>query len=128
MTLQGQRRISAYPTGSKPHSINYNSTKLCKIKSRTKPIVTAQIVLWVTVICAVLSETNGFFTGGIINGFTKLTQVDSPYHIKENILIERNAQLLIEPGVTLYFRPRKGVTLHGTLVAEVRMLDRFNLI
>lgn len=79
---------------------------------------------WHVLICfftllLLLTPVNALFTGGLIAGYTKLTSADSPYFIKEHILIERNAQLQIDPGVTMYFRPRKGITVHGTLIAQV---------
>lgn len=72
------------------------------------------------VIC--FNQSSASFTGGLVNIYTRLTIADSPYYIKEDILIEKSAELKIDPGVILYFSPRKGITTRGRLNARVSSL------
>lgn len=67
---------------------------------------------------AIVPPITGLFNeiGGRISG--KLTKADSPYLIKEDLIIESNDTLLIEPGVELYFDDGKKLIVKGTLVSK----------
>lgn len=43
----------------------------------------------------------------------------SPYWLRNDLLVERNAELIIEPGVTVKFDPQLGLTVRGILNAQV---------
>ncbi|WP_337871810.1 right-handed parallel beta-helix repeat-containing protein [Ignavibacterium sp.] len=60
----------------------------------------------------------GLFTeiGGRISG--KLTKLDSPYLVKEDITIEITDTLFIEPDVELYFDDGKKLIVKGTLISK----------
>ena len=75
------------------------------------------------IIC--FNQSNAAFSGGLINIYTRLTIADSPFYIKDDILIDKNAELKIDPGVILYFSPRKGITVRGRLTAKVSFLFLF---
>lgn len=44
----------------------------------------------------------------------------SPYVVRNDLIVERNAKVVIEPGVELRFEPQVGITVRGILTAEVR--------
>jgi hypothetical protein len=62
------------------------------------------------------------FTGGMVTADLLLTKACSPYTIKDDLRVEGNATLTIEPGVTLRFEPDLPVWLGynggGKLVAN----------
>lgn len=45
-----------------------------------------------------LNQSTASFSGGLINIYTRLNLADSPFYIKDDILIERNAELKVDPG------------------------------
>lgn len=64
------------------------------------------------------TELNG---GSILNERI-LRSSESPYSVREHITVERNAKLIIEPGVRLEFAPTVGLTIRGILHAVVSFL------
>jgi hypothetical protein len=46
----------------------------------------------------------------------------SPYLLRNDLIIERDAELVIEPGVEVRFAPQVGVTVRGILTAVVSLL------
>lgn len=72
--------------------------------------------------------------GGIITeGTTTIPLEDSPYWMQNDLIVEQNAKLVIEPGVRINFEPQIGITVRGVLIAEVRtpfinLFTRFYLI
>lgn len=68
------------------------------------------------------------YDGGVLTyGHKILYSHRSPYFIKNHIQIEEKAKLTIEPNVTLYFAPRIGVSVFGTLIAKVSKILFENL-
>lgn len=60
--------------------------------------------------------------GGIIkDGVQVLYKSKSPYWMRNDIIVERSAQLVIESGVEVRFEPMIGITVRGILKAEVRI-------
>ena len=47
-----------------------------------------------------------------------LTLSDSPYFIENDVLVEPEGELIIEPGVTVKFGPGAGITVRGILTAD----------
>lgn len=45
-----------------------------------------------------LNQSTALFSGGLINIYTRLTITDSPFYIKDDIIIEKNSELKIDPG------------------------------
>lgn len=43
----------------------------------------------------------------------------SPYRLRNDIIVERNAELIIEPGVEIKVEPQVGITVRGVLTAVV---------
>ena len=65
-----------------------------------------------------LNEIGGEYNGGE----TVISREGSPYLVKEDIVVGEGGVLVIEPGVTLRFRPGVGVHVEGVLLAEVTHL------
>ncbi|XP_052754555.1 protein bark beetle isoform X2 [Galleria mellonella] len=67
-----------------------------------------------------LNESSGLTeqAGGVIAGGRTVWKVDgSPYLLRDDLLVERDAELVIEPGVEVRFAPMVGLTVRGRLVA-----------
>ena len=47
-----------------------------------------------------------------------LSLSDSPYYIENDVLVEEDGELVIQPGVTLKFAPGAGITVRGVLTAD----------
>jgi len=67
------------------------------------------------------------FDGGLINGRKVLSLKESPFYIKNDIIVEDKSELLIEPGVTINFNHRVGITVKGTIIANVSYFRLFFL-
>lgn len=59
------------------------------------------------------------FTGGTLNHHLTLKLINSPYVIDSSVVIEKSGQLVIEPGVELQLKPRVGISIKGSLIANV---------
>lgn len=58
--------------------------------------------------------------GGLITrDIVRFTRDKSPYWLRNDIIIERGAELIIEPGVIIKVEPQVGITVRGILTAEV---------
>lgn len=58
--------------------------------------------------------------GGVIAGGRTVWKPDSsPYLLRDDLLVERDAELVIEPGVEVRFAPMVGITVRGKLIAVV---------
>uniref|UniRef100_A0A2H1V2Y2 SFRICE_009904 n=1 Tax=Spodoptera frugiperda TaxID=7108 RepID=A0A2H1V2Y2_SPOFR len=69
-----------------------------------------------------LNKSLGFteLPGGVLTGGRTVWKPDSsPYMLRDDLLIERDAELVIEPGVEVRFAPMVGITVRGKLVAVV---------
>ncbi|XP_063914202.1 protein bark beetle isoform X2 [Zophobas morio] len=55
--------------------------------------------------------------GTIVNDKLVFSKLKSPYWLRSDIIVERNAELVIEPGVTIYVEPQVGITVRGVLTA-----------
>jgi hypothetical protein len=51
-----------------------------------------------------------------------------PLVISQRVIVSPNVTLTIQPGTTVYFRPRAGVSIHGRLVAEGTPARRIRLM
>lgn len=63
-----------------------------------------------------LTELNGGVLGG---GRTVWKSSGSPYLLRDDLLVERDAELVVEPGVEVRFAPMIGITVRGKLIAVV---------
>lgn len=62
-------------------------------------------------------------TGGVVaGGRTVWRSSGSPYLLRDDLLVERDAELVVEPGVEVRFAPMIGITVRGKLVAVVSTL------
>lgn len=61
--------------------------------------------------------------GTFIDDRVVFSKTKSPYWIRNDVIVEENAELLIEPGVELRFEPQTGITVRGILTAVVRNLS-----
>lgn len=57
--------------------------------------------------------------GGSIVDREVFRKSGSPYWLRNDLLVERNAELIVEPGVIVKFDPQVGLTVRGILNAQV---------
>lgn len=71
-----------------------------------------------------IKSTKGYteWSGGIVTEYHRLRADQSPYFILNNVIVEDTGQLIIDPGVTLKFSPKTGITVKGSIVANVTIL------
>ncbi|CAG9858649.1 unnamed protein product [Phyllotreta striolata] len=65
--------------------------------------------------------------GRIANDKLVFSKSQSPYLLKNDIVVESNGELVIEPGVTVKIEPRVGITVRGILTAEGTESERIIL-
>ena len=77
-------------------------------------------MLPVLILCSLLHQvrTDTVFKETKVNTKRILTLADSPYYIENDVLVEPEGELFIQPGVTLKFGPGAGLTVRGVLTAE----------
>lgn len=96
---------------------------------------TVVVLLWCASVCVgqeymgvgnadpyLLNKSSGLTeqAGGVLAGGRTVWKVDgSPYLLRDDLLVERDAELVIEPGVEVRFAPMIGITVRGKLVAVV---------
>ncbi|XP_038215102.1 protein bark beetle isoform X2 [Zerene cesonia] len=67
-----------------------------------------------------LNKTLGLteLSGGVLTGGRTVWKTDgSPYLLRDDLLVEREAELVIEPGVEVRFAPMIGITVRGKFLA-----------
>lgn len=57
--------------------------------------------------------------GTIVNDKLVFTKSRSPYWLRNDLIVERNAEAVIEAGVTIKVEPQVGITVRGILTAQV---------
>ena len=57
--------------------------------------------------------------GGLITTIQSLKLDQSPFNFYEDVIVSRSGKLVIQEGVVVNFAPRKGLFVHGSLVAVV---------
>lgn len=60
--------------------------------------------------------------GQIVKNHITLERIKSPYVLREDLFVEREAELRIEAGVEVRFAPMIGITVRGVVLAEVSAL------
>jgi len=69
------------------------------------------------------SDNNGdmyeLHGGRIVRNQKLLARSKSPYLLREDLFVERNAELVIESGVEIRFGPMVGITVRGIITAKV---------
>ena len=89
------------------------------LKFRSKPPDSVVMLAVLTVCSLVLpARTDTVFTEQRVNTKRILTLADSPYYIENDVLVEPEGELFIQPGVTLKFAAGVGITVRGVLTAE----------
>lgn len=73
------------------------------------------------VLQGVSEHPGGFLT----EGTQVLYRSKSPYWLRNDVIVERNAQLVIEAGTEVRFDPMIGITVRGILTAEVSFVYIF---
>lgn len=63
-----------------------------------------------------LTELHG---SHIVRGQRLLERSKSPYLVREDLFVERESELVIEPGVEIRFGPMVGITVRGIIIAKV---------
>lgn len=63
-----------------------------------------------------LTELHG---GRIVRGQRLLQRSRSPYLLREDLYVERDGELVLEPGVEIRFAPMIGITVRGVITAKV---------
>ncbi|XP_048517043.1 protein bark beetle isoform X2 [Dendroctonus ponderosae] len=56
--------------------------------------------------------------GGTVDGRLTFEKSLSPYWLRSDLIVERDAILLVEPGVTVKFDPQVGITVRGIINAD----------
>lgn len=70
------------------------------------------------------SSTLTELEGGILSGGQAVWRAaGSPYLLRDDLLVERDGELLVEPGVEVRFAPMVGITVRGKLTAIVSTLS-----
>ena len=90
-------------------------------RNRRRPPDTFGAVMLVTILVTILvrgGEGRTEFTDTLVTGVRTLTFADSPYLVREDVLVTREGELVIEPGVTMQFEQGVGITVRGILTAE----------
>lgn len=64
--------------------------------------------------------------GTIIDDKLIFARAKSPYWLRNDIVVERNAEMIVEPGVTIRVEPQVGITVRGVLTAVVSNCTRQN--
>ncbi|XP_063702920.1 protein bark beetle isoform X2 [Culicoides brevitarsis] len=52
-----------------------------------------------------------------VTGEKVLRMSESPYQLRTDLVVERGAKLMVEPGVVVYFAPMVGITVKGVIKA-----------
>ena len=73
-------------------------------------------VIFLSLVTIVRTDT--VFREATVNNRRILSLSDSPYLIENDVLVDQEGELVIEPGVTLKFSPGAGITVRGVLTAE----------
>ncbi|KAK6621231.1 hypothetical protein RUM43_011537 [Polyplax serrata] len=73
------------------------------------------------------NDRNTPLYGGTIDGQIRLERARSPYLVQEDVIIERNGEMVIEPGVMVKFSPMVGLTVRGILNIQVSHFKMFLL-
>lgn len=86
--------------------------------------VMRRAVMWWVWLCAVTvllaRGAAACRLGGRISGRMECGVAGSPYTVTQDVEVSRGASLVFRPGVTVMFDPGVGMTVRGTLEAEVR--------
>lgn len=59
------------------------------------------------------------YPGGTVTNRMVFEKSRSPYWLRNDVIVERNAELVVEPGVTVKVDPQVGITVRGILNAQV---------
>ena len=90
-------------------------------RNRSRPPDMLGVVMLVTILVTLSVmgvEGRTEFTDTLVTGVRTLTFADSPYLVREDVLVTKEGELVIEPGVTLQFEQGVGITVRGVLTAE----------
>lgn len=87
-------------------------------------LIGAWRVLWVLSLVPFVVDCRTLDFGGYISERTVLNSTDSIYEVRKDVIIEKDASLIIKPGVELRFAPGVGIYVHrdGVLEAKVSFL------
>ncbi|CAG9761945.1 unnamed protein product [Ceutorhynchus assimilis] len=58
------------------------------------------------------------YPGGAVVDRLVFEKTKSPYWLRNDVIVERNAELVVEPGVTVKVDPQVGITVRGILNAQ----------
>lgn len=78
---------------------------------------------------SVISNNNGLHElhgGSVVHGERILLLSKSPYLLREDLFIEKDGKLVIEPGVEIRFGPMVGITIRGIISAKVMINNRIS--
>lgn len=84
-------------------------------------------VLWGISFIIFVAQCRTIDFGGYVSDRIVLNSTESPYEIRKDVIIEKDASLIIKPGVELRFAPGVGIYVHrdGILEAKVSLLIFF---
>ena len=94
-------------------------TMYLKLKFRPPDSGISVLLSSVIFLCLVNNvRTDTVFKETRVSNKRILSLSDSPYYIENDVLVEEDGELVIQPGVTLKFAPGAGITVRGVLTAD----------
>lgn len=84
-------------------------------------LIGAWRVLWVLSLVPFIVDCRTLDFGGYISERTVLNSTDSIYEVRKDVIIEKDASLIIKPGVELRFAPGVGIYVHRDGVLEAKV-------
>lgn len=78
-------------------------------------------MLWGLPFIIFIVECRTIDFGGYISEKTFLNATDSVYEVRKDIIIEKDASLIIKPGVELRFAPGVGIYVHRDGILEAKV-------
>lgn len=82
-----------------------------------------------TLVNTSIISNNGLYElhgGSVIRGERILPKSKSPYLLREDLFIEKDGKLIVEPGVEIRFGPMVGITIRGIISAKVMINNRIS--
>lgn len=83
-------------------------------------------VLWGLSLIPAIVHCRTLDFGGYISERTVLNATDSIYEVRKDVIIEKDAILIIKPGVELRFAPGVGIYVHRDGILEAKVSSIFN--
>lgn len=105
------------------NSLVFDFQLLTETLNQEIPLLTSKEVLNLhltedTGVCALCEENGDSVLPDSIDRDMTLSKDLSPYIVSRDVVVEADARLVIEPGVTLLFSPNTKIIVHGSMIAD----------